>query len=344
MLDIVFKYATKYDVSDIHLIIGKKPCFRIDGLLTMQEKFPEITKEHIDEFIDNLNVREELQVNHSIDASFYYENLRYRVHIYNSIDGYAISLRTIPTKIPKFEELHLPDTIKKFTKLRKGLVLITGPTGSGKSTTMASIVEEINKNRNSRIITVEDPIEYVYEDKQSIITQRELGKNFKNFSGAVREAMREDPDIMVIGEMRDLETIQNAITLAETGHLVFATIHTKSASETFDRLIDVFSGDQQKQIRYQLSTVIEGVISQTLVPKIDEGRIPLIEVLIANSAIRSLIRKQSESSVSSIQDQMLMNNKTNGSQTFDQSIVSLYREKLITEEVAREYITNEKLL
>lgn len=344
MLYEILKEATTRNISDIHLSIGKFPCFRQDGILVLQKQFPIIKKEHLYHFISELQMQDKIAESFSCDLSYKYEDTRYRVHAFDSIDGLAISFRTIPMNIPKIENLYLPSVIRDFAYLKKGLVLITGPTGSGKSTTLASIIQEINTTQTKRIITIEDPIEFVYEDEKSYITQREVGKNVSSFSSAAKEAMREDPDIILIGELRDLDTIQNAVTLAETGHLVFGTLHTKSASESFDRMIDVFPSEQQKQIRFQLSTVIEGIVAQSLLPKSNGGRVPMVEVLIPNSAIRNLVRKHSNYSLSGIEDQMMINGPKMGSQTFDQSILYLYKNGLITYEVAKEFCKNPHLL
>lgn len=344
MLKEILNKATENNVSDIHLTVGKLPCFRLDGELTLLKDFPIISKEVLYHFISECEMQDRLAENLSCDFPYKFMEKRYRVHAYESIDGISIAFRAIPEHIPKMEDLLLPKAVYNFAKLKKGLVLVTGSTGSGKSTTLASLIEHINVNQGKKIVTIEDPIEYVYVDKQSYITQREVGTDTRSFSNAVKEAMREDPDIILVGELRDLDTIQNAIVLAETGHLVFGTLHTKSAIDTFDRLIDVFPSEQQKQIRFQLASVIEGIVAQTLLPKKGGGRVPICEILVPNVAIRNLIKKQLSYSHSSIEDQMLISGPKTGSQTFDQSIVSLYQDGHLNYETALEFIGNAESL
>lgn len=246
----VLEFSSEFKASDVHFTVGKVPSVRIDGTLMELEGFPKFTDEDFNVSLTVMGLREDWSwSNHSYDASYKYNDIRMRVHMFKGVSGWSISLRLIPKEVPKFDTLYLPDVIKRFTELKNGLVLVTGVTGSGKSTTLTSIIQMINEEQSKRIITIEDPVEFVYEDAKSVIVQRELGHNFENFGMAVKEAMRQDPDIIVVGELRDLDTIKNAITLAETGHLVFGTLHTKSVSETFDRIIDVFPTEQQKQIR-----------------------------------------------------------------------------------------------
>lgn len=344
MLEQILSEAAEKNVSDIHLTIGKFPCFRQDGELILLKKFPVVSKEMLFHFMNECEMQDHLTDYLSCDFSYKFREKRYRVHAYESIEGLSIAFRAIPEKIPKMEDLMLPDVIYNFAQLKKGLVLVTGATGSGKSTTLASLIEYINVNQGKKIVTIEDPIEYVYTDKRSYITQREVGTDTRSFSNAVREAMREDPDVILVGELRDLETIQNAIILAETGHLVFGTLHTKSAIDTFDRVIDVFPSEQQKQIRFQLASVVEGIVAQTLLPRKGGGRVPICEILVPNIAIRNLIKKQLTYSHSSIEDQMLISGSKTGSQTYDQSIVSMYRHGYITYETAAEFISNPHLL
>lgn len=344
MLEEILNKAAEKNVSDIHLTVGKFPCFREDGILILLKEFPIITKELLYHFISECEMQDRLTDYLSCDFPYKFGDKRYRVHAYESIDGLSIAFRAIPENIPKMDDLLLPKTIYNFANLKKGLVLVTGATGSGKSTTLASLIEYINVHQGKKIVTIEDPIEYVYVDKKSYITQREVGTDTHSFSNAVKEAMREDPDIILVGELRDLDTIQNAIVLAETGHLVFGTLHTKSAIDSFDRIIDVFPSEQQKQVRFQLASVIEGIVAQTLLPKKGGGRVPICEILVPNVAIRNLIKKQLSYSHSSIEDQMLISGPKTGSQTFDQSIVSLYRNGHVTYETAAEFISNIDLL
>lgn len=328
----ILNLGTQFNCSDIHLTQGKLPSVRVNGKLQELKNFPILRQDEIDDIFKEIGIFEGDIVDYSYDCSYKHGKTRFRVHIFYSMSGWSISLRVIPAEIPKFETLHLPKVIKKFTKFHNGLILVTGVTGSGKSTTLASIIDMINNEQSKRIITVEDPIEFVYSDKRSTIIQRELGKNVKSFSGSIKEAMRQDPDIMLVGELRDLDTIKNAITLAETGHLVFATIHTKSVAETFDRIIDVFPAEQQKQIRVQLSNTIKGIITQRLVTKKGGGRVPACEIMVMNNGIRSLVAQQGK--IAGIEDQMLMNHNRNGSQIFLQSLAFLVKKGLIERKTA----------
>lgn len=334
MLEKIIKDAIESNASDIHLTKGLPPTLRIYKELIFQDR-KELTNSDIKNIVEKLlpnGAQSKYNQTKYIDSSFEYASYRFRVHIYRQSSSDAVTLRLIPTKIPLIEELNIPTVLKQFTTLRNGLVLITGITGSGKSTTLAALIGEINSNQKKHIITVEDPIEFVHKHKNSIITQKEIGNDVTSFAEAVRSAVREDPDVLLVGEMRDLETIQNTITMAETGHLVFATLHTRNVAETIDRIIDVFQPSQQQQIRMQLSSVIEGIVSQHLVPKIDGGIVPACEVMIATDAIRNLIREQNPPN--SILDQIQMNHKKLGSQTYIQSLATLYNKKLISYETA----------
>lgn len=344
MLDKIIFQAVEKRASDIHLTENLPPVLRIDGQLTYLRDYEILDSSTLRKFTEKLlggNFRE-YQEKRSFDFSFSTGNYRFRGHIFKQRGTDAIVLRLIPTKIPDISELNLPEAVRKFTLLKNGLVLVTGTTGSGKSTTLASLINEINRTQKKHIITIEDPIEFVHEHNKSIINQREVGSDVLNFANAVRSAMREDPDILLVGEMRDLETIQNTITIAETGHLAFATLHTKSAAETINRIIDVFPPGQQQQIRLQLSSVLQGVISQTLLPKIGGGRVPACELMIVTDGIRSLIREQSPPSA--IEDQIQMNYRKLGSQTFQQSLANLYVKGLISYEVAIEHTPSEEVL
>ena len=254
---------------------------------------------------------------------------RFRVNTYKQKGNYAIAIRTITAKIPEFETLGLPEVLKKFTEKHKGLVLVTGPTGSGKSTTLASLIDIINKTQQKHIITLEDPIEYVHNHKNSLVNQREIGEDTESFNSALRAILRQDPDVILIGEMRDPETISIALTAAETGHLVFSTLHTIGAAKTIDRIVDIFPSERQQQIRTQLSTVCEGIISQQLVPTIDgRRRVVSLEVMVPNSAIRNLIR---ENKTYQIQNIITTSNKQ-GMQSMDQGLINLYTQGLVSRE------------
>lgn len=329
----VLEFSEEFKASDVHFTVGKVPCVRIDGSLIELEGFPVFTDVDFVNALETMNIKTQW-IGNSYDTSYRFNQNRMRVHLFLGISGWSISMRLIPSQVPKFEELGLPESIKQFTKLKNGLILVTGVTGSGKSTTLTSIIQMINETQSKRIITIEDPVEFVYEDVKSVIVQRELGHNFNDFSSAVKEAMRQDPDIIVVGELRDLDTIKNAITLAETGHLVFGTLHTKSVAETFDRIIDVFPNEQQKQIRHQISNVVEGIITQRLLKKTKGGRVPATEVLVMNNGTKNII--SNSSGLSGIEDQILMNHQKNGSQTMLQSLAFLVKQGLIDIELAYE--------
>lgn len=340
LLEEILQEAIASNASDIHITVDKMPYFRIDGKLIEVPRSRFITEEENMQIIQELNISETNIMNRtSYDSSYEYKENRMRVHLYRSGDHFNLALRLIPKEIPSVEQIHMPETIKQFTNLHNGLVLVTGVTGSGKTTTLASLIKLINENERKNIITIEDPIEYVYEKAKCLVTQRQIGVDVENFSEATKQAMREDPDIIVLGEMRDLETIKNAITLAETGHLVFATLHTKNAPETFNRIIDVFPAAQQNQMRFQLSSVIEGIISQRLIESQNFGRVPMAEVLVINDAVRNLVREQGNPNA--ILDHIHMNHKKNGSQTYDQSLMYLLKNGYITTEVMKKYCKDE---
>lgn len=286
-------YAIAKRASDIHIKVGIPPVVRIDGRLKSIENVNPLTREECEFYIKNLLNAEQykrFQVNKELDFSFGFDNTRFRTNVYYERNNINASLRLISAEIKNFNELGLPPILEKFTLTNQGLVIITGPTGHGKSTTMAAMLDYINTNKSSHILTIEDPIEYTFKHKKGIISQREVGNDTKSFSDALKSSFREDPDVIMVGEMRDLETIESALTLAETGHLVLTTLHTNSASMTADRIIDVFPPYQQEQIRSQLASVMVGVVSQRLIPKVNGGRIVACEIMIANNAVRSILR------------------------------------------------------
>lgn len=338
-LNEILNHAVEIGASDIHFTTKLKPSIRYDGEVKQLEQFEILTPAMVMEYIKEIINEEQLAkyaVEKELDTSMTFGNVRFRIHIFKQSNADAIAVRIIPREIPKFKDLGMPPVIRKFTTLKNGLVLITGITGSGKSTTLASMIDEINSSYPKHIVTVEDPIEYIHNHKKSIVNQREIGTDVNSFDRAVRAAMREDPDVLLIGEMRDLETIQNAITMAETGHLVFGTLHTKSVAETIGRIIDIFPPEQQGQIRTQLASSIKGIISQNLLPKIGGGRVPSCEVMIVNDAIRSLIRENKNPNA--IVDQIQMNSNKLGSQTLIQSLAKLVVEQKITLDTAKESI------
>lgn len=341
-LNKILEIAIELKASDIHLTNNIKPIVRVDGVLRPLDDFPDNDFKRLGGFVKALVSEEQLDkyvLEKEIDTSTSHGEVRFRIHIFKQSGADAIVLRIIPRVIPSFLQLGVPPVLKKFTTIPNGLVLITGVTGSGKSTTLASMINEINENYAKHIITVEDPIEYIHEHKKSIINQREIGEDVQSFARAVRAAMREDPDVLLVGEMRDLDTIQNAITMAETGHLVFGTLHTKSVAETVSRIIDVFPPEQQDQIRVQLASSIKGIVSQNLLPKVGGGRVPSCEIMIVNDAIKSLIRENQNPNA--IVDQIQITSKKTGSQTLIQSLAKLVVTKQITIDTARKDM-NEK--
>lgn len=320
--------------SDIHITVGLPPTFRINGTLVSIGETPltpedtmELTKESMNEkqFSDLDEIGE-------IDFSYSSPGLgRFRVNAYKQRGSYGMALRVIPLTIPTMESLGLPKVISDIARLPRGLVLVTGPTGSGKSTTLASMIDQINRERSCHILTLEDPLEYLHKHKKSMVNQREIGSDSASFSSALRGALREDPDVILVGEMRDLETIGIAITAAETGHLVLSTLHTNGAAKTIDRVIDVFPPHQQQQIRVQLASVIQAIISQQLLPKADgKGRVGAYEIMIATPAIRNLIREDKIHQI----DTSIQTGAKLQMQTMDSSLIDLYTRGLILKDVA----------
>jgi len=288
------------DASDLHLAVGTEPTFRIDGRLQRASGWSPLRGEEISSILSEIldpNHKRVFEERRECDFAFEIEGkARYRVNLFYHQGSPGASIRLIPNRIRSIEELGLPLVLKDLAMKLRGLILVTGPTGSGKNTTLAAMVDYINENASRKIITIEDPIEYVHKHKKSLIVQREVGVDTHDFASGVKYALRQDPDVILIGEMRDLETISAAITAAETGHLVMTTLHTPDAPQTIDRIIDVFPPHQQNQIRVQLSNVIQGVISQQLLPKKDKGRVVAVELMVATPAIRNLIREGKTSS------------------------------------------------
>jgi len=286
--------AVERKASDLHLTVGMPPMLRIDGVLMAVSQTSPMTGEVALQLIQSFMTQDQvdhLKLRKEIDFSFGYQNMRFRTNVYFQKGYIAASLRLIPRMVKSIEELGLAPILQRFITPAQGFVIITGPTGHGKSTTLAAMVNEINRTRSEHIVTIEDPIEYVFEHEKSIISQREVGSDTNSFSSALRSALREDPNVVLIGEMRDLETIEAALTLAETGHLVFTTLHTNSAAQTADRIVDVFPPHRQQQVRMQLANVLLGVVSQRLIPRAQGGRIAACEIMIANSAVRNTIRE-----------------------------------------------------
>ncbi len=330
--------------SDLHVTVGVPPMLRINGSLLPYgdlKLFPQDILKLVEEVLTERQLKL-LDSNGDIDVSYSVEGLgRFRFNIYKQRGTYAFAARSIPFTVPGLNELGLPPVLNDLTKLSKGLVLVTGPTGSGKSTTLAAMLDNINNERNAHIITLEDPIEFLHRHKKSLINQREVGCDAKSFAGALRASMRQDPDIILVGEMRDLDTISTVLTAAETGHLVLSSLHTLGAAKTIDRIIDVFPPHQQPQIRLQLSTVLQAVVSQQLIPRADgKGRIAAAEVMVATAAVRNLIREgKSHQLASSIQT-----GSKYGMQSMDVSINSLYRRNLIKESDALSYALDAEMV
>lgn len=326
----ILRIAIELEASDIHITVGSMPVVRVKGRFTkLTENIltNHDTEEMTREIAGDKNF-EKIEKYGECDFSVAIESgERFRVNAYKQKGNYAIAIRTITSQIPSFETLGLPDILKTFTEKHKGLVLVTGPTGSGKSTTLASLIDIINKNQQRHIITLEDPIEYVHQHKKSLINQREIGQDTESFNSALRAILRQDPDVILVGEMRDLETISIALTAAETGHLVFSTLHTIGAAKTIDRIVDMFPSEQQHQVRTQLSTVCEGVISQQLLQTIDgRNRVVALEVMVSNPAIRNLIRENKTYQIQNI----IQTGSKYGMQTMDQELVNLYRQGKIS--------------
>lgn len=324
------KKAVEFGASDIHLTSGKYVTFRVKGSLNQFTGGSLIASDQIWDMFDYLKLnRVDFERNKYKDFGVTVAGVRLRVHFYDTLSGIALSIRLISAEIPLFDDLNLPDSVLDFTKERTGLVIVTGATGSGKSTTLASLINHMNKTQSKKIITVEDPIEYIFKDEQSMIIQRELGSHVNSFDEAIIQAMREDPDVLMVGELRDLHTIQSALRMAETGHLVFGTLHTRGAAESFSRIIDVFPGNQQDQIRNQLANVTKGVISQQLITSDEGERLPLIEVLKMNTSIAGAL-KNSNGNISTIRDSIKSGYVNSRMQTFYQSAGDLIKAKKLT--------------
>jgi len=338
LLDITIKNKA----SDLHLLVGISPAIRIDGALNYITSYEPITAENMETMLFSIlkpDQKELLLNNKEIDFSFgfgggsYGDLGRFRINIYYQRGYLSAAFRFLEPKIKTIEELKLPKICHSFADLKQGFVLVTGPTGHGKSTTLAAIINEINVKRASHILTIEDPIEYVYPIGKSTISQREIDIDTHSWAMALRSALREDPDVVLVGEMRDPETISAAITIAETGHLVFSTLHTNSASQTIDRIIDAFPATQQAQIRIQLASSLKGIVSQRLLPQISGGRVPGVEVLLGNSAVLSNIREGKTHLIDSI----IQTSQEEGMITLESSLASLILSGSISLEVARSY-------
>lgn len=325
------------NASDLHISVGYTPNLRIHGELYPVPGESPCTKEQVESMVEALVdkvLKEIFNSTFELDFSYDYQGKgRFRVNIYRQKGTPSLSLRLIPSRIPTLEETGLPKVLSRLTEIKQGFVLVTGPTGHGKSTTLASFINKINLSRASHIITVEDPIEYIYPPGKSFIDQREMYRDTKSWPNALRAVLREDPDVVLIGEIRDLETISSAMTIAETGHLVFTTLHTNSASQSIDRIIDVFPQEQQPQIRLQLSSTLEAIISLRLIPTIVSGRVLASEILLANPAVRNLIREGKTHLI----DSVIETSAELGMEVLEVSLARLVREGKVSEEMALRY-------
>lgn len=323
--------------SDLHLQVGLPPMLRVDGGLNPVQGTPVLTSELVENLVFAILDDDQKQVllkDKEFDFSFAFGDLgRFRVNAFHERGNIAAALRLIPNEILTAEQLGLPQVVNSFAEYPRGLVLVTGPTGSGKSTTLAALVNKINEERAEHIITIEDPIEFTHKSKKSVVVQREVHYDTYSFSAALRSSLRQDPDVVLIGEMRDLETISAAITIAETGHLVFATLHTNSAAQSIDRMIDVFPPHQQPQVRSQLSNILMAICSQRLVPTIGGGRVAAAEVLIATPAVRNIIREGKNHQL----DAVIQTGADKGMQSMDRTLISLIRAGTVTYDEAKSF-------
>ncbi len=333
----VLKRMVDVRASDVHLTPGFPPAMRLRGKITPMDNFPVLTAQHTRDVVYNVlndDQRKRFENNNQLDFAYVIPNVaRFRVNCFMQRGAVSAAFRLIPFEIPELETLGVPNVIREFTQKPRGFVLVTGPTGSGKSTTLAAMVDVINRERADHILTIEDPIEFLHHHKTSIVNQREVGSDAPSFSLGLKAALRQDPDVILVGEMRDLETISTALTAAETGHLVFATLHTQSTAQTVDRIIDVFPPEQQGQVRMQLSIALQGIVTQQLLPTADgTGRTVATEVLMPTPAVRNLIREQKTHQIYAA----IQTSGSVGMQTMDADLVRLVREGKITSKLAEQ--------
>ncbi|MCR4434239.1 MAG: type IV pilus twitching motility protein PilT [Clostridiales bacterium] len=343
-LDELLKHTVEKKASDLHLTVGVPPTIRRDGRLEKigtERLLPADTERCVKEMLTGEQM-EQLESRGELDLSFSLQGVgRFRVNVFRQRGTYSCAIRPVNLKIPRLEELGLPETVGDLARKTKGLILVTGPTGSGKSTTLAAMISQMNEERDCHILTLEDPIEYLHRHNKSIVNQREIGNDSRSYAAALRAALREDPDVILVGEMRDIETISIAVTAAETGHLVLSTLHTVGAANTVDRVIDVFPPHQQQQIKVQLSMVLQGVISQQLLTRRDRpGRVAAVEIMVVTAAIRNLIREGKTHQINSL----IQTGGKYGMQTMDGSLANLYKRGVISHEDALTYAADQENL
>ncbi|PIY78942.1 MAG: type IV pili twitching motility protein PilT [Candidatus Pacebacteria bacterium CG_4_10_14_0_8_um_filter_43_12] len=330
----ILEQLVQAEGSDVHIVMGSPPMLRVHGNLKAVEGAPVLTAKQTEALILPLLTQEQkdyVAVNKELDFGYSFQDKgRFRINVYNAQGALGAAMRLIPSRIKSIEDLQLPPIMNEFSNFNQGLVLLTGPTGEGKSTTLASIIDLINSTRSEHIVTIEDPIEFIYKPKKSIITQREIHHDTNSWEIALRSVLREDPDVVLIGEMRDYETIAAALTISETGHLVFATLHTSTAAETIDRIVDVFPARQQGQIRQQLAATVKVVASQRLLPAVGSGRIAALEIMIANPAIKNLIREGKSHQI----DTVIQTQSAAGMMLFESHLLQLIQRNAITTETA----------
>lgn len=336
-IESLLEQVIKTDASDLHLQVGLQPMLRVDGALKPVDDSVAMNEDDIERLIFSIVDEEQKEVllkDKEVDFSFAFGDVgRFRVNAFHERGNLAAALRLIPTKVRTLDELQMPKVLSKMSEYPRGLVLVTGPTGSGKSTTLAAMVDKINSERSVHILTIEDPIEYTHNSKKSIVVQREIHYDTYSFGAALRSSLRQDPDVVLVGEMRDLETIAAAITIAETGHLVLATLHTNSAAQSIDRMIDVFPPHQQQQIRVQLAGMLQGICSQRLIPSIGGGRIAAAEILVVTSAVRNIIREGKTHQL----DAVIQTGAEFGMQSMDKTLVGLIQGGKISYDEAKNF-------
>ena len=333
-IDELLEQMVARGASDLHLSAGAPPALRVRGKIERLEERGKLMPDDTQQLLYRILSSEQqkrLEIDRQLDLSHAVPGLaRFRVNVYFQRESLGAAFRLIPTELKTLEELGIPSSLHVLAEKPRGLVLVTGPTGSGKSTTLAALIDEINRNRSEHILTIEDPIEFLHRHKRCIVNQREIGPDATSFADALRAALRQDPDVILVGEMRDLETIATALTAAETGHLVFGTLHTQSAPSTIDRIIDVFPGQQQEQVRIQIASSLQGVVTQALLPTMDGmGRVPALEILLPDDAVRNLIRQGKVEQIYSV----MQTNTGRGMQTMEQSLGDLIQRRVVDLEV-----------